>query len=579
MDATLAGIRRRVSAGDLAFAALLALLALAWQVGRSWLVRPFFYLGADGANVASYSAALDHPAAFTADSVLGDPRNFAHYLTIHTPLVRALERLTGDYGSAFVSLLAPHVFVQGLGFFVLGRVLFGSRAWAALLALIELAPVDLPMWMQWGMFRDPLARITLQALLPFLLAASLAARGAPRRWPWIALGSGLLTYVHPVGAPVWGAALWLGLWAKRPAGWSRRRQALSMAGLALGYVAVVLPFAWRFLGGASGSAPGADAVVPLFLPAGYRDVGEALHVLADAVGVQGLLYGLAALAGVALVARLRPADDRALPMVLLWALGIGLVALGLPLLDQTLARARGALPLQYELVRGLRFFVPLVLLLCLWPLRELERYFQRRRQRWPARGMLALGVALSTAWMVGHLPAEPRAALACWSQGRFLCVPAHWPDVAEAMAAVRRHVPPGMAMFSTRETYPVRLRYGALRPLVYSDRDLSTLAYRRGPELVTWYRRWREEERVRTRRRPSERFRAHVEFARSLGARFALLDRTCLPAPPRGESTPTGREDIVWRNHEFALVRLDANAHPADPLESGEAAEAGSHSR
>ncbi|MGH2395803.1 MAG: hypothetical protein ACRDFW_02205, partial [bacterium] len=98
----------------------------------------------------SFAVARDHPEFFSGDSVLGDSRNVSVYPTIHIPIIRGLARVTGDYGMAFISLLGVHVFLQALGFYLLGLVIFQSRYWGALLAVLTLMPVYITLPEFWG---------------------------------------------------------------------------------------------------------------------------------------------------------------------------------------------------------------------------------------------------------------------------------------------------------------------------------------------------------------------------------------------------------------------------------------------
>ena len=189
-------------------------------------------LSGDGGNIASYAAALDHPGWFSSDPVLGNSNNIGIYATIHIPLIRLLDRLTGDYGLAYTWLVFPETFLQLLGFYILGRVLFKNRSWAFLLAfLTAMMVINIGLGEIWGVWRDALPRVTFQSLLPFLLALVLVWKDRPGRWPWLMIIGGLLVYVHPISAPAWGFAIWLSLWLLHPKGWNWKRRILVMLGL------------------------------------------------------------------------------------------------------------------------------------------------------------------------------------------------------------------------------------------------------------------------------------------------------------------------------------------------------------
>src|SRR5690606_24640272 len=343
----------RVSARDGLVAGGFALYAAAFQWGRWWGESPFPFLGPDAANLASWAAAADHPGAFAGDSALADPAKLRFYATIHVPLLRLLAPVAGDYGTVFAWALGVHVLVQALGFYVLGRVLFAHRGWAAALALVSLAPVTLPLYEQWGALDDALPRFTFQALLPFGLAAALAWRHRPRRWPWLMLGAGAAMYVHPVSTPAWALALWLGLLPWLPPAWSARRRALAMFGLGALFLAASAPFAANYLvahaHGVHEEVPSSEVVraMETFLPRGYLDAPFALREFAALwADAWGLLWILA-LAGAAVVAR--AGRGRELATVAAWLAALLAVSVLPPWIEQMRLRASGALPVQIDL--------------------------------------------------------------------------------------------------------------------------------------------------------------------------------------------------------------------------------------
>jgi len=536
---------------DVSILVAFAAFAFAYHMGRWQGADPFPFLYEDGANIASWAAAIDHPERFARDPLLGDPSNFAWYVTLHIPLLRALNAAIGDYGTAFISLLGLHVFLQASGFYLLGRVLFQDRYWALLLAVITLPLVWINLGEYWGVFFDPQPRFTYQAILPFLLAAAVAWRGRPRRWPWLMVAAALLIYAHPVSGPSWAFAIWLSLWAWRPEGWSLGRQARAMVGLGLLFVALTVPFALLYLGAQRhGGGESVDpAALRTALAATFNvdslDVAAALRDFAGSFGGAELAFwGLAALSAVVLV--LLPNERRGpLAMVGLWVCGLLAVGVGLPWIDQRVARARGALPLEIDLVRSIRYFVPLMLLLVLWLLAAIYR---RARTRIGRIGAAAVGLALTACWVELHPIRYVGDAAECWARGRLTCPLPGQSVVLEALERVRTDTPPGARLFAT--SFEVALRYATLRPVVYSPAGPYPNAH--PAEFMRWQddgRRIRSAEQLPDAR---ERVAALLRTASELGADYALIDSRFLPPG----LSPEPREALAWRNESFALVRL-----------------------
>jgi hypothetical protein len=545
---------------DLPVAAFFLIYAIAFFLHRWQGFVPFVFLGGDAGNVASYVAALDHPALFIGDGALGDPDELGFYKTIHIPLLRLLGGLVGDYGTAFIFLLGPHIWIQALGFYVLGRVLFRSRFWAFLLALVNLMPVSLAVGTYWGAYQDPQPRFSFQSLLPFVLALTVIWRGQPRRWPWIMLSMGALMYVHPVSAPGWGFALWLGLWTQHPAEWNARRRLATMLQLGGLFLLVSAPFVMTYLGSREQGVPETvdfDVVYGILterLPPAFFDVEVAILEFArNWQNASGLVW-IWAVVGVGVLWRLRGHGRDLLPMLGLWALGLVFVSILLSYADQVHTAVRHALPVQIDLIRGIRYFVPLVLVLAFWPLAEAHERIQQagHSARW-GLAVAFVGLALAAGWVSSHPPKSVIAGLSCWSRGRLTCPHPRGKFTLEAIEAVRTRTPIGAALLSTSEEMPIR--YRALRPVVHARRDIGVLFYSKHERLTHWNAVVELRHLIRRIPEPSRRFEAQMTLAAELGADYALLDAWCIPRSYQAGRVYRGHR-VVWRNRNYALASV-----------------------
>jgi hypothetical protein len=532
-------------------------------MGRWNGLHPFVFLYEDAANIASFAAAIDHPERFVADPFLGDSSNFAFYATLHVPLLRALNSLTADYGTAFISLLGIHVFLQACGFYALGCVLFRNRYWALLLALITLPMVSINLAEYWGVFWDPQPRFSYQAVLPFLLAATLAWRGEPRRWPWLMLTAGALLYAHPVSAPGWAFAIWLSLWGCCPVAWSTARRVVVMAALGLLFLALAAPFAAHYLG--QQTANPSERVAWLELQGAMEATFHA-ESLDAAMAVRNfflcwhgaaLLFWMLAGIGAVVLFRLRDRNRGALPMVGFWVVGLLAVSIGVPLLDQAVARMRGTAPFEIDLIRSIRYLVPLMLLFVIWPLAVLHDRVERRAGR---LAVAAAGLVLTTLWIEEHPPKYIGDAFACWSRGQLACASPAQRSVLEGFEHVRAETPPDARLFAT--SYQVALRYATLRPVVYSN--AAPYASRHPARFLEWHEDGRRIQAAEQLQEPRERLAALLEIARALGADFALIDSRFIPLGLSPE------EPLVWRNRAFALIQLAPRAVATDATLRGE---------
>jgi hypothetical protein len=520
---------RQINALDvLVILAFLAFAAI-YFLGRLQANYPVVVLTGDGGNIASYAAAQDHPAWFTLDPALGDPTNTGVYATIHIPLIRAIERLTGDYGQAFAWLLLPQTFLQLLGFYILGRMLFKNRFWAFLFAfLTAMMVIDVGLGEIWGVWRDALPRVTFQALLPFLLALVLAWKDRPARWPWLMLLAGLLVYVHPVSAPAWGFAIWLGLWLFVPKAWRVRQRILVMLGLGAAFLVPILPFAVNYLsyqsrGGAADYST-VMAILQAYSPANLLNIPAALGEFLWNM-TRSLLIPVA-LVGFAATWILKKDDRKEVKLVLLWTAGIFVTSILIPFGEQIIEALLKMLPFETELVRGIRYFVPLLLIFWLWPLVELAPRLVHPRARQAAFG---LGILLFAFWGGTNRP-DVRymwKAVTCLSQGQLVCESDRPLD--ELIVTLRTQTQPGDGIFffnqsSATTSQTLSVRYSALRPLVFSPRDQSTLGYANRAALPAWLALNRQVEALQAQEDPQARLAGLLPLAQSLKASYLVID-------------------------------------------------------
>jgi hypothetical protein len=526
-------------AAELAVLVLFAVLSAAHVAGRWGGVRPFDLLTGDASVYASVAAGRDHPANYARDELLSDPRN-TRLATLHVPLLRGLARLTGDYGTAFVALLLPTAVLQLVGFYVLGRVLFGSRGVALLFALATLPRLNLHVGEYWGFHSEAQPRFVFQALWPFFLAAAAASLERPRRWPWILGLAGPLAFLHPVSAPALGASLWLGF-AAAPVAWPSRLRSLALGGAA--FALTLAPYVVVYLASVQGggSAPDVDEIlrrmaaangVMTSVPAAVAAFGSAL------LGAWPLV--LAAAAGAVALVRLEPRPER-LRMAALWMAGVVLAGIVLPAALQAHAAAAGRQNLDTQLVRNLRLLVPLLMLLVFWSL-------ARVRDRVGGPVPLLVAVVATGGWWAMNPPRELQDGARCWVSGRVFCPTGKYDDVVEAFAAVRRLVPETGALATP--LLEGQLRYATLRSVVYSPKDYEALSHTNHDALRAWAVRHEQMTRLRE-LRPRARLVALVAFGQEHGADHVLADFQ-VPAHLLAEVPATA----LWSNGSYTLLRV-----------------------
>ena len=525
-------------------------------LGRLQGNYPVVILTGDGGNIASYAAALDHPDWFKNDPALGDSNNIGVYATVHIPIIRLLDRLTGDYGLAYAWLLLPQTFLQLLGFYILGRVLFKNRFWAFLLAfLTAMTVINIGLGEIWGVWQDALPRVTFQSLLPFLLALVLVWKDRPKRWPWLMVFAGLLVYVHPISAPAWGLAVWLSLWLLLPKGWSWSRRLLVMLGLGVLFLAVIIPFAINYLSyrrhDLAADYNTVMTVLQTYSPANLLNIPAAVgNFLWN--GTRSLLLPLG-LVGFAATWLLKKNDPTPVKVVLLWMAGLFITSILIPVSEQVIEQRLHILPLETELVRCIRYFVPLFLLFWLWPLVELAPRLVHPGAR---RAVIALGIVLFGFWGATNRPAvrDMLQAVSCFSKVRLVCASPNPLD--DLIATLRTQTQPGegVLFFNDDTAYTsqsLSVRYAALRPMVYTLRDSGTLSYGDRSALTGWLATTDQMAALRAMPDPQERLAGLIPLAVSLKADYLVVDFKV--APQTLSSLPA---TVVMQNDDYILLKL-----------------------
>ena len=544
----------RFTWADGAILAAFVLFAIGCFLGRWKGMYPFVFLGSDAGIVSSFVAAYEHPDLFKMDPLLSDFTNFRYYLALHPMLIFALNKITGDYGMAYISLLPLTVFLQCSGFYLLGIVLFRNRYWAFLLSVMALCPIPLPIREFWGIFDDPLPRSLFHACLPYVLAAAIYWKTERRMWPWLMVAVGLLFYTHPVSAPHWAFAIWLGIWAFLPETWSWYRKSAYMFVLGLIFVATVLPWASNFLLVHDRAASGGVQ---------YREV---VGIIADRVGKELLnvrlalqmwwekvlswplwLYFSWAIGASAAVSLVRSERRKDILLIAIWALGIMFVAVGLTFIEETICRIYDLKRLQMDSIRGIKYIVPLILVLCLWPLAEMSR---RMSPRSLSRALVMLmGAFLVGGWAWENPPSIFLDTARAWSQGSLMpAVTSTERAGIEAMNAVRRITPAGSKILPT--VLDLEVRYCALRPIAYAYKDGGIFADTNLGALGEWDRVSRKMELIRAIRDDSTRFERLLALTRQLGADYLLID-----FPVDAAAVSSSSAEVVWSNELLALVR------------------------
>lgn len=543
---------------DLVAILFFLLLAAIYQLSVSRHGFPNVILGGDAANIASFAAGRAFPALFSGDAILGNLNNIGLYVTVHLPITIWLEKLLGNFGLAYSVLLFPHVFLQFFAYYLLGRVLFNHRYWAFLFTLAVSAPMDLAGGEVWGVVGDGMPRFTYQVLIPFILILLLSAwRERPQRWPWVMVIAGLMAFVHPVSTPTWAFALWLGFWPMMPPALPPRKKLFEMFKLGLILTAALLPYISIYLTYHQGGRGSTDYdlvfyILNNYFPYNLLNIPGAVEVLLQVTGQFGLLwYGLTGLALTFLVFK---TERSRLVQMLTWMAAIAFVSILVPTVEQAIERALRIIPLQTELMRGMRYLVPFLFIFWFYPLAELTNRAARIQL---TRAVFAVGTLLTLSWLFLNPPLPVLAipqVVECWSQGKIICP--DQTDYADALTHIRTDTPEQskFVVFLTNRWSGIEVRYLGLRPMVYAYKDRGQLAFTNLEALRTWDYYLQRENAIYSRNNsPTLEIQQQrmIDFAHDAEANYLLTD---FPLPVDVETR--FNTTIVYQNQTFSILEI-----------------------
>jgi hypothetical protein len=554
------GCTFRFSSVDVVVLSIFLVFAIATFLGRWKGITPFAFLSSDAGIVSSFVAAYDHPDLFKGDVLLSDFNNFRYYMAFHPLLIHFINKIVSDYGVSYILLLLFTTLVQSVGFYILGLVVFRSRYWAFLLSLITLCPVALPIREFWGIYDDPLPRSLFHAVLPYLLAAAFYLQDSGRSWAcaWLMVGAGIAFYTHPVSVPHWAFALWLGIWFFLPTEWTWLKKTWRMLLLGLVFVAMVFPWAANLV---FVHKHALESTVR------YKDI---VPIIAERVGPELLnirialqdwwnyicswpvvLYFLWGCVGSIVGVYFFPPLRKRIMLIFIWAAGILFVAVGLTFMEETLCKMCDVGRFQMDSVRGIKYLVPLMLLLCLIPLAQISSTFASRSL---GRSMTMLaGALIMFGWAYQNPPSFFIDSVRSWLQGE-ITPPISETEkaIVEAVEIVHKDTPNNSRLLAL--SLPLEIRYSALRPIVYAYKDGGIFADTNYSALVTWNDVKNEIESITAGLDSNEKstsLRKLYSLSVSLRSDYALVG-----ANIDREVANTCGWDILWSNKLFSLMRI-----------------------
>jgi hypothetical protein len=442
---------------------------------------------------------------------------------------------------------------------------------------------------------DPLPGFAFGALLPYLLSAIIRFQDDTYKWKIIIACCAALIYVHPVSAPAWVFGLWLFYALSNPDGLAigqRVRRALALGAVAF---FIALPFAAVYVG-SHDTAPNDPVKV-----AAIRDAMEARiepaylnPILSIRAFSKWLLadfrYTYFALLSLCFLLYDKTYRKEARALIAIVS-GVGLFSMLFPCVEYLRTVNSGVL-YQTELIRPLKYIVPIIFVLSIWGLSALqERMSQSIKSEYTVPVISVLIGLMFVFYVHRKDPSVVRfvyPTIHAWLHGDLLPGKTRkgLRDV-EAIRAVRRFTPAKSKIFVASD-FALPVRFAAMRPVVYAYKDGSTFAFSNYAALLKWHQVYKKlGGRInRAGCSPTELERTIIPIARELDAdyifvyfgdyfekiranadskeNFAAKAKVITPTDFSGaveEHSNPGRIDLngvsnVWSNRQYGLYKL-----------------------
>jgi hypothetical protein len=541
---------------NIIYITIFVIYSLLFTLGRWNGNTPFVFLRGDASMISGFSAALDHPDLFTRDFFLHPLSNVNWYISIEIPIIRFLGKLLNGYGNAYIFILPVILFLKLFGFYQLGKFLFRRPFLGFLLAAITTPVVYVGVLDYWSLSHDVLPRNLFEIFIPWLILWTIKWNDQPKKWFWFGIIVGGLTYFHSMSALVIFLSVCVALIISSKVNFKSKLGAIFIS--AIIYAVVLIPFV-------IGYRPEIPGQQTLSYEAG-RDLlllvnGDYLNpsAITSNLFFKFLRSGLIIPFVIALIIMVTFWKEKRQNNTLLvsgWIIGIIVFTIGLAFIETWIENSLHILPVQFYLIRGIRYLVPLLLVFIFLSFRQLVRMPLKTPYPMIVRSLLSgtfliIFVYIFTS-MIKNNPQDPYLPreINCLRTGRITCQTQEEKDAIDILASTEEHttvedVISTLPPFGV--TFAQAIRYEILRPLGYNAndaariRDLSELK-----KLVDVLQPWRQLEHAPI----EEQLNAYLELAPSMGFDWVIIQKADFPAEQ------IEKLESVYSNDSYMLVRV-----------------------
>jgi hypothetical protein len=551
----------RITWRDALIGILFALFAFAFQAQRRSDSYNGIFINGDAALYTAVAAARSNPQLFIGDTLLENPSNYNFYRPVHIPTIQTLGWVTGDYGKGLILLLGPLVWIHLIGYYLLGRVLYHNRFWALILSITTSVYILTPIGDDVGLMFDPLPGFAFGALLPYLLSVLIRYRDDTKKWIIIISCCAGFVYIHPVSAPAWVFGVWLSYVLSNPDKASLRHRVRRSFALGLAACCVALPFAVLYVS-SHDHLPNDPVNIAAIRAAIEARVEPALFSPGSTIAeyskwlLTDFHYTYFALLSVGLLWLSSKPDRRNTTVLITVITGVVAFTVLLPAAEY-LATTSSEVPFQTDLVRPLKYVVPVIFILSVWGLCAAQRGLNRSIKSKHALSFIGLLVGVIFVICVHRKNSDVARfvypTVRAWMHGKLLPQqPLTHLASLEAIRAVRDFTPEKSKVFVAAE-FPLQVRYAALRPVVYAFKDGWFFTISNYAGLLRWHNTYKKLGEIsETGYSASEVRQTVIPVAKELKADYILIHFNDSWA-----GGGSGSDDRVMSTSNAKLIRSD----------------------
>lgn len=456
---------------DIIFIICAASFAILTFIGMAQISANGVVLDSDLQTYAQGMAGERFPDLFANDPVL-------HKVSTANDIVN-LERMLGtfltndnNFGIGLLKAGCIAIFVFYTSWYFLGRYLFKSPALAATLALASGVTVWVGFGTFWGITHsDPVPRVFYAAIFPLLLLFAIYSCNKPPWRPLCMLCAGLTVWIHAISALNCGAMLFCAFLFIKPAGYNFHIHLRNLFWCLVCFLAPVLVFLWpSLIQNQNFDESQLKLFRELFELRWHEDYGDIsgsmknMFLVFNNISIL-LLCGVVSYILALVLGNYR--EKTLCRMIPPFLAALALVC-AFSWAESHYAPEFGRLPMGHELVRGIRFIIPIAWVITACAVSCLTNRLVQRIIFIVSLALVLIftddrqymGFQYEIYKLTGlQLPLVQKAKEEMKNAQEYKSI----------MDAVHEHVPAGEAVFSDGED--MALRFVANRPLIYTFKD------------------------------------------------------------------------------------------------------------